>query len=103
MSEEIIYDFGVRLRQLRENRGFSQAAFAKKLGVSQQTVYRYESNLQSPSLERTKQIAVILRTSIDYLVGLDDNYTVKLPALTAEQRNALNTFLQVFVDGQSNV
>lgn len=97
MAEEVIYDFGIRLRQLREDRGLSQAALAKKLGVVPQTVYRYENNLQSPSLERTKQIAVILRTSIDYLVGLDNNYTIAFPALTTEQRKALSTFLQVFV------
>ena len=69
MSNEQVYDFGVRLRQLREERGLSRSAFARKLGVSTETVYRYENNIQAPSLERTKQIAIILRTSIDYLVG----------------------------------
>ena len=66
MNDEQVYDFGIRLRQLREERGLSRAALAKKLGVSEETVYRYENNTQAPSLERTKQIAVILRTSIDY-------------------------------------
>ena len=98
MADEVIYDFGARVRRLREDRGLSQAALAKKLGVGPQTVCRYENNLQSPSLERTKQIAVILRTSIDYLVGLDNRYTIALPSLTAEQREALSTFLRVFID-----
>lgn len=100
MEQEGIYDFGLRLRKLREDRGLSQAAFAKKLEVSKETVYRYENNLQSPSLERTKQIAILLRTSIDYLVGLDDKYTIKLPSLTPEKHKALITFLQVFAGGQ---
>ncbi len=98
MSEEQIYDFGIRLRRLRENRGLSRNTFAKKLGVSKETIYRYENNLQSPSLERTKEIAVILRTSLDYLVGLDNAYTVKSPSLSKEQRAALDHFLKVFVD-----
>ena len=101
MADEQVYDFGVRLRQLREERGLSQKALAQKLGVSKQTLYRYENNTQSPSLDRTKQIAVILRTSIDYLTGLDNEYTIKFPGLTKEQRNALNLFLRVFVDGQA--
>lgn len=98
MNDGQVYDFGIRLRQLREDRGLSRAAFAKKLGVSKETVYRYENNVQLPSLDRTKQMAVILRTSIDYLVGLDNQYTLKFPDLSKEQRNALNLFLQVFVD-----
>ena len=102
MNNEQVYDFGVRLRQLREERGLSRTALAKKLGVSKETVYRYENNVQVPSLERTKQIAVILRTSIDYLVGLDNQYTLKFPDLSKEQRNALNLFLRVFVDKQTH-
>ncbi len=100
MNNEQVYDFGIRLRQLREERALSRAALAKKLGVSKETIYRYENNVQTPSLDRTKQIAIILRTSIDYLAGLDTQYTIKLPDLSKEQRNALNQFLQVFVDKQ---
>lgn len=100
MADDIIFDFGIRLSQLRKDRGLSQAALAKKLGVSKQTIYRYENNLQSPSLESTKQLAIILRTSIDYLVGLDSNYTVMFPSLTVAQREALSAFLRVFVEAQ---
>lgn len=100
MSDGQIYDFGFRLRQLREERGLSRAALAKKLNVSKETVYRYENNVQTPSLDRTKQMAIILRTSIDYLVGLDNQYTLKFSGLSQEQRNVLNLFLRVFVDGQ---
>jgi len=38
MADEQVYDFGVRLRQLREERGLSQNRLAQKLGVSKQTV-----------------------------------------------------------------
>ena len=100
MNDEQVYDFGIRLRQLREERGLSRTAFAKKLGVSKETIYRYENNVQVPSLDRAKQIAVILRTSIDYLIGLDNQYTLKFSNLSKEQRSALNHFLLVFVDEQ---
>ena len=100
MNDEQVYDFGIRLRQLREERGLSRKALAKKLGVSEETLYRYENNVQTPSLDRAKQIAVILRTSIDHLVGLDNQYTLKFPDMSKEQRNALNLFLRVFVNEQ---
>ena len=95
-EEKIAFDFGMRIRQLRKERGLSQAVFAKRLGVSKETVYRYENNLQ-----RTKQIALILRTSLDYLTGLEDGYTVRLPQLSKEQRDVLNEFLRVFVKEDS--
>ena len=91
MSDTEVYDFGLRLRQLREARKISRKAFAKKLGVSKETIYRYESNVQTPSLDRTKQMAIILQTSMDYLVGFPDD-----PGLTREQRKALEQFLLAF-------
>lgn len=52
MDNEMIYDFGYRLRQLREDMKLSRAELAKKLGVSKETIYRYENNIQDPSLDR---------------------------------------------------
>lgn len=97
MNDNQIYDFGMRLRQLRKDRGMSRVSLAKKLGVSKETVYRYENNIQNPSLDRTRQLAIILQTSVDYLVGLDGEYTVKFPTMTKEQHHALNLFLQAFI------
>lgn len=98
MADEIIaYDFGLRLRQLREEKHFSRASLARKLGVSPETIYRYEHNIQTPSLERAKQMAVLLHTSLDYLVGLESAYTVRLPALSDQQRTVLLEFLSTFV------
>ena len=91
MSDTEVYDFGLRLRQLREARKISRKAFAKKLGVSKETIYRYESNVQTPSLDRTKQMAIILQTSMDYLVGFSDD-----PGLTRDHRKALEQFLIAF-------
>ena len=68
MNDDQVYDFGMRLRQLRKNRGMSRVSLAKKLGVSKETIYRYENNIQNPSLDRTRQLAIILQTSVDYLV-----------------------------------
>lgn len=102
LSEKAVFDFGMRLRRLREDRGLSRAVFAKRLGVSRETVYRYENNIQDPSLERAKEIALILHTSLDYLTGLESSYTVKIPGISEEQRQALNEFLRVFVKTEEN-
>ena len=102
LSEKTVYDFAMQLRRLRENRGLSRAMFAKRLGVSKETVYRYENNIQDSFLERAKEIALIVNTSLDYLTGLESSYTVKLLGLSEEQRQALNKFLCVFVKAEGN-
>ena len=97
-----VFDFGLRLRQLREDQGMSRATLAKKLGVSTETIYRYENNLQDPALNRVKQLAGIFQTSMDYLVGLDHHYTIKLPQLTEKQRKLLLEFIREFAPDPPN-
>lgn len=62
-----------RLRDLREDRDFSQQEIADLLNVSQATYSRYESGaLDIPSASLIK-LARFYKTSIDYLVGLTEN------------------------------
>ena len=62
-----------RLRDLREDRDFTQQELATLLKVSQTTYSRYESGaLDIPSTSLIK-LAEFYKTSIDYLVGLTNN------------------------------
>ena len=59
--------------RLRECRGqLTQAAFAKQLGMNQQTYQRYESGVREPDLETLHQIGVSTGASVDWLLGLSD-------------------------------
>ena len=66
-------NIGNRIKILRENRGYSQTAFADKIGVSKQTLYKYENgiitNIPSDKIER---IAEFCGTSPAYIMGWDD-------------------------------
>lgn len=46
---------------------------ADRLGVARSTYAGYESEYRQPTLETLHDIAKILRTSTDYLLGLTDN------------------------------
>ena len=96
-ERELAYDFGLRLKKLRDAKGLSQKELAQKLGVSKGTVYRYENNTQSPSLENAAKLALLLDTSLDYLAGLENALTIQLPDLNEEERNALKAFIRIFV------
>ena len=49
--------------------GVSQAQVAEAVGVSQQSVNKYENHNIEPDIESLKRIADYFHTSIDYLVG----------------------------------
>ena len=53
------------LRQLREDRGLSQAALASELGVSRQTVNSIETGKYDPSLPLAFTIARFFGLSIE--------------------------------------
>lgn len=63
----------LRLRDLRENNGMSQAEMAKLLGYSQQTYSRYESHTTEIPLESLIFLADCYDTSVDYLLGITNH------------------------------
>ena len=58
---------GLRIRQLRMQKGFTQDSFAKELGVSAQAVSKWETGAGCPDIAMLPLIANILETSIDSL------------------------------------
>ena len=62
----------VRLSECRKNIGISKQEAAKRIGVSQPAYLRYESGERDPSAQVIKEIARVLNTSVDYLVGSND-------------------------------
>ena len=92
------YDFGLRLRELRQAKGLSQEQLARQVGVSKGTIYRYETNLQEPSLRVAGRLARVLGTSLDYLGGLENQRTIRIPNLPAYQEKSLLDFIEKFVD-----
>lgn len=65
---------GDRIRKQRELLGITQTDLSKKIGVSKQTLYKYEKNVITniPS-DKIEELANILDVSESYLMGWDDN------------------------------
>jgi len=65
---------GKRIKKLRERAGLSQAELAHEMKISQALVSHYERSDQGrlPTTENIIKLARILRTSSDYLLGLED-------------------------------
>ncbi|MGN0530228.1 MAG: helix-turn-helix transcriptional regulator [Eubacterium sp.] len=61
------------LKKLRNEFNISQQQLADVIGVSQQSINKYENHNIEPDIETLKNMAKFFNTSIDYLVGFDNN------------------------------
>lgn len=66
-----IYDRGWRLKALRKKRGLSQKAVADRLGVDRAAISAYERNIATPRIDVLENLALLYRTSVDYILGME--------------------------------
>ena len=86
-----MYDFGLRLKELRKSRGLTQRMLAERINKSS-----YESNAQLPPLDVSKSIALALGISIDYLVGNEETPAYTAKNLTEYQTELLDELISEF-------
>lgn len=60
------------LKKLREAKGMSQEKLANEFFLTQQSIYKYETKDNEPTLETLKKMAEFFETSVDYLIGYTD-------------------------------
>ena len=61
-----------RLRELREEKGYTQIKMQMLTGIDQSDYSKIENGKRYFTLEQFKRIAIVLETSMDYLAGLTD-------------------------------
>ena len=66
-----MFDFGLRIRELRESRHMSQESLGRRIGRSKPVISNYENNIKYPPLEVLISIANVFNVSLDYLVGIE--------------------------------
>lgn len=62
----------MRLRDIREDRDYTQEDIAKILNVKQNTYQQYESEKRQIPIQALIKIALFYDLSIDYIVGIID-------------------------------
>ena len=77
--------FDERLKELRKSLGINQIEFGKRLNVTKQCISNWENNNIMPSIDMLIRISKTLSVSADYLLGLDDQRTLNVSGLSAEQ------------------
>ncbi len=93
-----------RLRELRENIGFSQAELADEIGVTQATVNRYETGKTTPPVETILWYADRFDVSLDYIFGRTDKPQGKLykyQPKTTKLNSDMKEFVEMCFDPKS--
>lgn len=62
-----------RIRDLREDRDFSQAEIAKVIKTTQQQYSKIETGRADISGEKLKRLAEFYNVSADYILGISDD------------------------------
>ena len=63
---------GQRLKEIREEREYTQEYLGMKIGKCKRTISSYENNASKPKLDDFVVICETLNISSDYLLGLTD-------------------------------
>ena len=69
-------EFPKKLKQLRQNREWSQGQVAMKIGVDLQRISKYERGVLYPTTELVLKIANLFEVSLDYLLRDEANMAV---------------------------
>lgn len=61
-------NLGSQLKKLRESKSFSQEDVARKVGVTRQAVYKWESNKSYPDIDNLILLSELYEVTIDELI-----------------------------------
>ena len=64
---------GQRIAAKRKELGLSQEALGEKLGVSRQSIYKWESDTSLPEIEKLISLSRLFSVSIGWLLGVEEN------------------------------
>lgn len=95
--------FNENLIKLRKEKGMTQEELAFKIGVSRQSVSKWETGDCEPDISKLKELGKIFNVSIDYLLSEDDEQIkeaeVKVVEKVIIKNNKLLPAILVLVGG----
>ena len=67
-DEDIRKAFGLRAKELRKQKGWTQKALAKQIDIRFAQLNKYECGMHIPPIEKLVQLGDILGVTLDYLI-----------------------------------
>ena len=75
---------GQRIAAKRSELGLSQSALGEQLGVSRQSVFKWESDAAIPEIDKLITLSRLFGVSLDWLLGIGDPPRTESPAQEAQ-------------------
>lgn len=107
MNSINLEEFGKRIAELRESSSNSQEEICAKLGVTQQTLSRYEKGQRQASLDFVVKASKYFNVSADYLLGLSptkspDDKTKAACEVTGLEEEYIETLKAAVIERKMN-
>lgn len=84
-------NFNENIRNLRKEKGLSQEYFAEKLGVTRQTISKWETGAAMPDLKKLTEIADFFNVSMDTILGMEIKDKSSVQSSSADNGHNNNT------------
>lgn len=97
-----MYDLGLRIKNLRLQRGITQETLGRRINKSKSAVCSYETNAQLPPLDVAISIASALNVSLEQLIGFDTEEYISTSSLKSAQKKVLDLLISEFLSPSSN-
>ena len=88
--------FGERVKELRNNQGWTQQELGNRLGVSKQSVSNWENGNIMPSIDLLVKLSDLFQVPTDYLLGNNSALTIDITDLDAEQQAMIQRMIAYF-------
>lgn len=96
--------YGLRLKQLRQENGYSQEELAKLLNTSRSRIGMYEQGRRQPDFEMQEAIADLFNVTIDYLFGRSEkDILMEQLASLSDDENEIKEFIDFYGLGELGV
>lgn len=100
--------FAKRLKELRSDTQCTQKQLASFLGLTPNSVCEWENNRSEPSIFSLTKIASYFEVSVDYLLGLEDDFGAPIAnaigdGMTADERELLRLYRNLSPDMRSTL
>lgn len=101
-------NFGEKISNLRKKKNLSQEELAEKIGVTRQTISKWELEETTPDIKQAKELSKIFNVSLDELINNDINNvliekvsnTERLAGITIKSLKFIGSFIIIiFVIG----
>lgn len=99
----MVYDFGLRLKELRKKKKLSQSQVSTRLNITKSSISGYENNIITPSNDIIVKLALLYGVTTDYLLGLDNNESIVISDLTNNQKEIVRLLVNEFKLNNRNI